>query len=148
VPPTAAVAVETRPDHSLRTGRRPTARWAVDIAVPASGPITVWLRAGWGTALVLGPRRALASCGSSPARAAVIATRALGLRDLAQAAWLRGRPSARRTAVSQLVDGLHAASMAILASARRDHRGAALASLAMSLLLLGASAVEVDDRRR
>ena len=97
---------------------------------------------------MLGPRRVLASCGSSPARAAVIATRALGLRDLAQAAWLRGRPSSRRTAVSRLVDGLHATSMAILASVRRDHRGAALASLGMSLLLLGASAVEVDDRRR
>ena len=97
---------------------------------------------------MLSPRRALASCGSSPARAAVIATRALGLRDLAQAAWLSGRPSSRRTTGSRLVDALHATSMAILASVRRDRRGAALASLGMSLLLLGASAVEVDDRRR
>jgi hypothetical protein len=38
--------------------------------------------------------------------------------------------------------------MAILASVRRDHRRAALVSLGMSLLLLGASAVEADDRRR
>jgi hypothetical protein len=140
--------VETRRNYLLRAGRRPAARWAVDRAVPARRPITVWLRAGWGAALVLCPRRALASCGSSPARAAVIATRALGLRDLAQAAWLRGRPSSRRTTGSRLVDALHATSMAILASVRRDHRGAALASLGMSLLLLAASAVEVDDRRR
>jgi hypothetical protein len=54
----------------------------------------------------------------------------------------------RRGTWSRLVDALHVTSMAILASVRRDHRGGALASLGMSLLLLGASAVEVDDRRR
>jgi hypothetical protein len=113
-----------------------------------SRPITIWLRAGWGAALVLSPARMLASCGSSPAPAAIIATRTLGARNLAQAAWLGlgGRPSSRRTALNQLVDALHAASMAVLASIRRDYRGPALASLAMSLLMLGASAVE--NRRR
>jgi hypothetical protein len=113
-----------------------------------SRPITIWLRAGWGAALMLSPARMLASCGSSPAPTAIIATRTLGARNLAQAVWLGlgGRPSSRRTALNQLVDALHAASMAVLASIRRDYRGPALASLAMSVLMLGALAVE--NRRR
>jgi hypothetical protein len=71
----------------------------------------------------------------------------LGLRNLAQAAWLRDRPISECAATSRLVDALHAASMAVLASRRRDYRGAALASLGMSLvLLLGTSAADARSR--
>jgi hypothetical protein len=50
--------------------------------------------------------------------------------------------------MNRVVDGSHAASMAILASARPNYRSPALASLGVSLLMTGAAAADDGDHRR
>jgi hypothetical protein len=68
------------------------------------------------------------------------------MRQLAQALWLVRGPAALVPSVSMFVDFSHAVSMAMLATTRRDYRGAAMRSLGMSVLLVGASVLE--DRSR
>jgi hypothetical protein len=89
---------------------------------------------GTGTVLLAAARRLVRAAGDDPPpRAAVLAARALGLRDVAQGAALALRPDRRTLDVGNAVDGLHALSMLTLAVADRRHRRLALVAAAQAV---------------
>jgi hypothetical protein len=89
------------------------------------------LRAAYGGLLLLAPDVALRCVGSGPAPGAgVLAVRALGARQLVQAAF-----AADASRLGAAVDALHALSMAGLAAYAPGTRRAATASAAVSAVL-------------
>jgi hypothetical protein len=93
---------------------------------------TAVLRAGWGGALLLVPRRLLNAAGYRPAPAgAVLVLRVLGARHLAQAA--AGGVAARESfaALGAVVDTLHSGTCVGLAAGSGRWRRAALLDAAV-----------------
>jgi hypothetical protein len=105
--------------------------------------ISGWLLAArslYGAVLLFAPARTLAKLARTPPdRLTMIAARALGARELAQAELVRRHPGRAAQLVSAGVDGLHAATMFALAAADRDRRALALHNGTTASLLALAS---------
>ena len=108
-------------------GRQPEIR-------PGAPRLLLSLEAAWG-AWLLGRAPGRLSSGALSRRPAKTLVRLLGARQLAQAALIEARPSRSRILAGALVDGLHAASMVLLARGRSQIARPALASAAVAALL-------------
>ena len=87
------------------------------------------LRAGVGGACIVFPRRvASAAAGRPAATLACVFTRILGVRQLVQASLTVTTPELMTPLRGAVIDGLHAATMVLLAAMSRRHRRAALVS--------------------
>lgn len=84
----------------------------------------------WGAVLLARPDSIRLGRAATSGERAVI--RVLGARHLMQAVFLLRRHDDRAAEVSAAIDGVHAASMAVLAAVRSSTRIPALISLAMS----------------
>jgi hypothetical protein len=108
-------------------------------------------RASYGGALVVAPGAVIyLGTGRRPGRTARRVARLLGARHLIQAGVSAFAPLPGVLAIGAGVDGLHAASMLILATVRRGMRGAALTDALAEVLFAtaGASAARVPAARR
>ena len=110
------------------------------------------VRGGYGLAQLAVPNVVLRAFRLAPDRASVLVCRALGARELAQAAVSAAVPAPAALAVGVAVDVTHALSMIGVATFSRRHRRAALtsAALATAFAALGVAAHSrrVDDARR
>lgn len=100
-------------------------------------------RAAYGAALLLGPARLL-SLVSRPADDATgrVVARVLGARHVLQALLTGRRSGPPLLAAGSVVDGLHAATMLVVAARHGRHRVAALADGAVAAVLCGVGAQE------
>jgi hypothetical protein len=110
------------------------------------------VRAGYGLAQLAVPNVVLRAFRLTPDRPTVLVCRALGARELAQAAVSTAAPTPAVLAVGVTVDVTHALSMIGVATFSRRHRRAALtsAALASTFAALGVAARSrrLDDARR
>lgn len=102
-------------------------------------PALIVARGAWGAALLLGPRRLLATARAPAPRSVLVAARVLGARRAAEALLLAGDLDRPPPHWSVAVDGLHALSMLIVATVSSRHRRDAVISAAVALSLAGLS---------
>ena len=106
---------------------------------PAGGPASAGtgrplevVRAAWGAACVLVPRRVAGLAGDAPDRRAVVVTRVLGARHLVQAAFTLRAPGPAVLAAGAWVDTVHAATAVVLAVVDRRRARSALVDAAVA----------------
>lgn len=97
----------------------------------AGRPLEV-VRAAWGAACLLSPRRVAALAGDDPDRRAVVVTRVLGARHLVQAAFTLRAAGPAVLAAGTWVDVVHAATAVVLAVVDRRRARSALADAAVA----------------
>ena len=97
------------------------------------------VRAAWGAACLLAPRRVAALAGDAPDHRALVVTRVLGGRHLVQAAFTLRAPGPAVLAAGAWVDTVHAATAVVLAVVDRRRARSALvdAAVATGWMLLG-----------
>lgn len=106
------------------------------------------LRVGVGGACIVSPRRVASAAAGRPAvTLACVFTRILGVRQLVQAALTVTTPDLMTPLRGAVIDGLHAATMVLLAAVSRRHRRAALVSTTMAATFCAVGMVRARDHR-
>lgn len=104
------------------------------------------LRAGVGVVLALFPGRVASAAEGRPATPrACLFTRVLGVRNLTQATLTLFAPQFLTPVRGALVDGLHTATVVLLAARSPQHRRAALMNAALAATFCGLDLVRVHD---
>jgi len=114
--------------------------------VDAPSRSVTWLRAGVGAVLALFPGRVASAAEGHPATPrACLVTRVLGVRHLAQAVLTFVAPQLLTPVRGALVDGLHMATVMLLAARSPQHRRAALMNAALAATFCGLDMARAHD---
>lgn len=100
-------------------------------------------RAGWGTVLLIAPRTVLARAGLRTDRNALVVTRILGARHLAQATLSGANPTPEILAAGVWVDGVHSLTALGLAVVDRSRARAGVADAVVAALWAGLAAYDL-----